>query len=85
MATGENFHSLMYQFRVHRVMVSKFIPDLYKAIYHCLQIRSSEEKWEKVADQTYKRWQFSNAFARADGKDITFFIRKEAAQSSATK
>ena len=67
----------MCQFRVHRVMVSKFIPDLCNAIYQCLQIRSSVEKWEKIANQTYKRWEFSIAFATADGKDITYFIHKE--------
>ena len=77
LAIGKNFDSLMYQFRVHRVMVSKFIPDLCNAIYQCLQIRSSVENWEKIANQTYKRWEFSIAFARADGKDITYFIHKE--------
>ena len=26
LATGETFHSLMYQFQVHRVTIGKFVP-----------------------------------------------------------
>ena len=34
LATGETFHSLIYQFRVHRVSMGKFVPEVCKVIYH---------------------------------------------------
>ena len=34
LATGVTFHSLIYQFRVHRVSMGKFVPEVCKVIYH---------------------------------------------------
>ena len=58
LATGETFHSLMYQFRVRRVTIGKFVPEVCKAIYHCLKdeylkIPSTTEEWESIAEETY--------------------------------
>ena len=78
LATGETFHSLVYQFRIHRVAIGKFVPEVCKAIYHCLKdeflrIPSTADKWESIAEETYNRWHFPNGFAAADGKHIAFF------------
>ena len=32
----------------------------------------SQEEREKITDKTYKLWQFLNAFATADAKDLHF-------------
>ena len=37
LARGETFYSLMYQFRVQRVAISKFAPEVCKVTYHCLK------------------------------------------------
>ena len=37
LATGETFYDLMYQFRVHRVTIDKYVLEVYEAIYHCLK------------------------------------------------
>ena len=78
LTTGETFHSLMYQFQVHRVTIGKFAPEVCKAIYHCLKdenlkIPSTTEEWESIADETFNRWHFPNAFAAGDGKHIAVF------------
>ena len=57
-ATGQTFHSLAYQFRVDRVIISKFVAEVCKAIYHCLKyeylkIPSTTEEWESIAEETY--------------------------------
>ena len=57
LATGETFHSLIYQFRVHRVSMGKFVPEVCKAIYHCvkdgyLKIFSTTEEWDSIAEET---------------------------------
>ena len=78
LATGESFHSLMYQFWIHRVTIGKFVPKVCKRIYHCLKgkylkIPSTTEEWESIAEETYNRWHFPNVFAAADGKHIALF------------
>ena len=68
----------MHQFRVYRVTIGKFVPEVCKAIYHCLKdeyfkIPSTTEKWESIAKETYNRWHFPNVSAAADGKNIALF------------
>lgn len=75
LATGESFRSLMYQFRIHHSTISKFIPQVLDAIYNVLKddylkCPSTQTEWLELADRTYDRWQFPNAYAAADGKHI---------------
>ena len=70
LATGETFHIPMYQFRVHRVTISKCLKDEY------FKIPSSEQELESIVDETYKRWHFPNVLAAADGKHIALFHPK---------
>ena len=54
LGTVEPFHSFMYQFWVHRVTNGKFVPEICKAIYHCLKdeylkIPSTNEEWAHMA------------------------------------
>ena len=78
LATGETFQSLVYQFRVHRATIVKFIPEVCKAIYNCLKheylkVPSPVGEWETSADKTFDRWHFPNAFAAADEKHVALF------------
>ena len=75
LATGEIFHSLMYQYQVHRVTIGEFIPEVFNTIYHCLKgkylnIPCTTEEWESIAEETYNRWHFPNPFEAADEKHI---------------
>ena len=68
----------MYQFRIHRTTIGRFIPQVSRAIYAALKdeylkVPSTEQEWEFIADETFKRWNFPNAFAAADGKHIALF------------
>ena len=65
----------MSQFRIHHSTINKFIPHVLDAIYTVLkddylQCPNSPEDLIELADQTFKRWQFPNAYATADGKHI---------------
>lgn len=75
LATGESFESLMYQYRVHESTISKFIPEVCRAIFetlkdHYMHFPTSKEQWLDIAKQTQDRWQFPNCFGAADGKHI---------------
>ena len=79
----------MYQFRVHRATIDKFIPDVCKTINNCLKdeylkVPSSTEKWETIAHKTFDSWHFPNAFAAAEGKHIACFTQMRVDQSFIT-
>ena len=38
-----------------------------------LQRPTSQEDWTELADQSFSRWQFPNAYPAADGKHIALF------------
>ena len=80
LATGEIFHSLMYQYRVHRVTIGEFVPVVCNTIYHCLKdkylnIASTSEERESIEEETNNRWLFSSVFIAADGKRIVLFYQ----------
>ena len=81
LATGESYESLMYQFRIHRTTIGRFVPTVCKAIYSCLQDKyfkmpATEEEWISIADKTFETWQFPNAIGAMDGKHIPLFHPK---------
>ena len=76
LATGESYESLIYQFRVHRRTIGKFVPEVCKVIFNCLKseylrMPSSKEEWLELPKETFERWNFPNAFAAADGKHVS--------------
>ena len=78
LATGESYESWMYQFCIHGTAIGRFIPQVSRAIYAALKdeylkVPSTEQEWEFIADETFKRWNFPNPFAAADSKHITLF------------
>ena len=83
LATGETSSSLMYQYRIHRITISKFIPEVSNAIYDALspeymRVPSSENEWLEIMKRTNERWQFPNSYAAADGKHVGIICPKHA-------
>ena len=75
LATGESFHSLKYQYRIHHSTIAQFIVPVCSAIYKVLapdymKVPQSEDEWNDLINKTDIRWQFPNAYAAADGKHI---------------
>ena len=80
LALGEIFHSLMYQYQVHRLTIGEFLPVVCNTIYHCLKdkylnIASTSEERESIEEETNNRWLFSSVFIAADGKLIVLFYQ----------
>uniref|UniRef100_A0A1Y1LAJ7 DDE Tnp4 domain-containing protein n=1 Tax=Photinus pyralis TaxID=7054 RepID=A0A1Y1LAJ7_PHOPY len=77
LATGESYRSLMYSTRVHESTISRFIPEVCKAIYNklkkkYLKMPTTEREWEKIAEQYYTKWDFPNCVGALDGRHIKF-------------
>ena len=78
LATGKSFETLSHQFRIHSTTIRLFIPEVCKSIFEvlkndCLSLPQNEQDWIELADKTYQRWQFPNAFGAADGKHVAIF------------
>ena len=81
LATGESYESLMYQYRINRTTIGRFVPTVCKEIYNCLQDKyfkmpMTEDQWLSIADKTFDTWQFPNAIGALDGKHISLFHPK---------
>ena len=68
----------MYQFRINRSTITKFVPQVLEAIYTVLKddylkYPTSHEDRSELAGQTYERWQFPHPYAVADGKYTALF------------
>jgi len=75
LAIRESFESLMYQFRVHETTISKFIPEVCKAIFESLKdeflhLPTSKQEWLNIGKQTENRWQFSTASEQLTGSTL---------------
>lgn len=75
LATGESYESLMYQFRIHRTTIAKFIPEVCFNIYSLLRnkylaLPSSAEEWKTIARHSSERWQYPNCIGACDGKHV---------------
>ncbi|KAF2893610.1 hypothetical protein ILUMI_12562 [Ignelater luminosus] len=77
LATGETYRSLMYDTRIHESTISRFVPEVCQAIYNILKntyfkMPTSENDWEKVAEQFYLKWDFPNCLEALDRRHIKF-------------
>ena len=80
LGTGEIFHSLMYQYGVHGVIIGEFVPEVCNTIYQRLKdkqpnIPSTSEEWESIEEETNNRWLFSIPFVAADERSIALFYQ----------
>ncbi|XP_042231816.1 uncharacterized protein LOC121872834 [Homarus americanus] len=75
LTSGDSYHSLMYTFRIPVTIISKIIPEGCKALYEVLKedylkIPSSNEEWNKVAQDFELKWQFPNCIGALDDKHV---------------
>ena len=75
LATGETYKSLMYQYRVSEVSISRFVPEVCQVIIESfmeeyMSLPDSKEKWLSVAKEFEEKWQFPNCVGAIDGKNV---------------
>ena len=74
LATGDAITTIAYNFRMGVSTARKIILDVCTAIWDVLapiyMPVPSEDKWKSIADEFYKRWNFSNCIGAIDGKHV---------------
>ena len=75
LATGETFKSLSFQFRIGTATISQIVTEVCVAIYRLLgkeylKTPNTAEKWEKIAELFYSKWNIPNNIGAIDGKRI---------------
>ena len=75
LAIGETYKSLMYQYRVSEVSISRFVPEVCQVIIESfleeyMSLPDSKEKWLSVAKEFEEKWQFPNCVGAIDGKHV---------------
>ncbi|XP_055910884.1 uncharacterized protein LOC129945249 [Eupeodes corollae] len=75
LATGENFRSLQYLFRIPATTISTTIPHVLDAIYKVLvdeylQAPKTQEARNAIANDFNEIWQFPNCIGAVDGKHV---------------
>ncbi len=76
LASGDNYHSLMYGFRVPHNSISILIREVCEAIIaeyadEVIDCPTLEQQWRRIADQFSTRWHFHHCLGALDGKHIT--------------
>ena len=75
LATGDSYKSLQYAFRVGHSTISKFIPEVCKAIVEelmpeCIACPRTPEEWKAVAAGFQNRWNLPHCLGAVDGKHV---------------
>ena len=75
LASGDNYHSLMYGFRVAHNTISLTVREVCEAIIEeygeeVLSCPTTPEAWKEVAAQFGSRWNFFHALGALDGKHV---------------
>ncbi len=75
LATGDSYHSLIYNFRVAHNTISSIVKDVCQAIIdeyarEVIAAPTTEAKWLQIADLFSSRWNFHNCLGAMDGKPI---------------
>ncbi|XP_068701339.1 putative nuclease HARBI1 [Montipora foliosa] len=75
LASGCSYQDLMYSFCISVSSISKIIPEVCEALYNVLrdeylQLPSSKQHWEQIAEEFKSKWQFPHAVGAIDGKHI---------------
>ena len=74
-ASGNDYHSLMYQFRVPHNTISLIVREVCEAIIaeyteEVLTMPTNAEEWKGVSKVFAERWQFYNCLGALDGKHV---------------
>jgi hypothetical protein len=75
LASGDNYHSLMYAFRVPHNTISLMIAEVCEAIIaeladEVIECPTIEDHWRRIAEQFSRRWQFHHCLGALDGKHV---------------
>ena len=75
LATGESYDNFMYQFRILKSTIAKFIPKICGEIYNSLRkvylrLPGTKEEWMIYEQETLRNWQFPNCIGTAHEKHI---------------
>ncbi|CAG2195955.1 unnamed protein product [Mytilus edulis] len=75
LATGEKYSTLEYDFRVARNSISKFLPEVCRAIVdeykdEVISCPTDQNDWRAIADEFQKRWNVPHACGALDGEHV---------------
>ena len=75
MASGNDYASLEYTFRVPANTISNFIPEVCEAIVMCykdevMELPRSEDKWKAIAQDFATKWNLPHCLGALDGKHV---------------
>ena len=75
LATGDNYRSLQYGFRVAYNTISIFIPEVCQAIVdeyaeEVMELPRTEDKWLEIAREFETKWNLPNCIGALDGKHV---------------
>ena len=75
LATGESYTSLSCQFRVGKSTISKFLPELFRAIQdefirEYLRYPTTPDEWKELETEFRIRWNVPHALGALDGKQV---------------
>jgi hypothetical protein len=75
LATGNSYHSLMYEFRVAHNTISIIVRETCAAIIkefmkEFVHTPCTKQEWQEVADGFSRRWNFHNCVGAIDGKHV---------------
>ncbi|XP_028147820.1 uncharacterized protein LOC114341224 [Diabrotica virgifera virgifera] len=71
LATGNSYRSLMYEFRVSKSTISKFVPEvcalIYKRLKDYLKVPNTAADWLNIAEEYQNIWNFPHCLGTMDG------------------
>ncbi|XP_071177272.1 putative nuclease HARBI1 [Mytilus edulis] len=75
LATGDKYSTLQYDFRVARNSISKFLPEVCRAIVdeykdEVISCPTDPNDWRAIADEFQKRWNVPHACGALEGKHV---------------
>ena len=75
LASGDNYPTLQYAFRVARSTINKYVPEVCNTIIRAyrdevMTCPTSPEDWLEVESVFHRRWNIPDALSALDGKHI---------------
>ena len=87
LATGESYTSLSCQFRAGRSTISKFLPEVYRAIQdeftrEYLKCPTTPDEWKELKREFRIRWNVPHALGAQGGKHVAMKKPKNTTRGS---
>lgn len=78
LASGDLMASLAMSYRLGKSTVSSIIQDTCEAIWLVLQhhvlFQPSQQRWKKIANDFFRRWNFPHCIGAIDGKHVVIQV-----------